>query len=263
MNWDPGFLERSPMFEPLREHAAALSAQPDWPTREAIGALLAVRAPRTRAGAALRLVPPERSGDSYETRLHHRGELQHRERNWHDLFNALAWLAYPRTKAALTAAHSEHPALREGRGPARDALTLFDENGAIVASSDPLLLEDLRAFRWKQLFWSRRERLLEAMRVYVFGHALFEKALNPYVGMTAHALLLAVDAEFMTAPMPTQMRTIDAMSAERVQALATPRDLSPLPLLGMPGWWEGNTAEGFYANERYFRRTRSTRIVPP
>jgi hypothetical protein len=263
MNWGPGFLERSPMFEPLREHAAALSARPDWPTREAIGALLAVRAPSTRAGAALRLVAPSRSDESYETRLHHRGELQHRERNWHDLFNALAWLAYPRTKAALTAAHSEHPALRNGRGRARDALTLFDESGAIVACTDPSLLEDLRAFRWKQLFWSRRERLLEAMRVYVFGHAVFEKALNPYVGMTAHALLLEVDAEFMAAPLPTQMRTVDAMSADRVPTMASPRDLSPLPLLGVPGWWAGNAAERFYDNDQYFRRSRSTRMEPP
>jgi hypothetical protein len=33
------------------------------------------------------------------------GEVPTRSRNWHDWFNALAWLAWPHSKAALNARH--------------------------------------------------------------------------------------------------------------------------------------------------------------
>jgi hypothetical protein len=30
--------------------------------------------------------------------------------------------------------------------------------------------------------------------------------------------------------------------------------LTPLPILGIPGWWPENENESFYANQNYFRR---------
>ena len=262
MEWDSGFLERSPMFEPLRAHGAALSAHAAWPSRAALDRLLAGHGVRTGPGLGLRLVDPSAGREAYESRVYRAGELQHREGDWHDLFNVLAWLAYPETKAALNAAHEmSMGALRAGpgRGRRRDALTVFDESGAIVASSDASLLEDVRAFRWKRLFWERRERVRASMRVYVFGHAVFEKALNPYVGMTAHALLIEVDDALIASPLQSQIETVDAVAAARIAAVASPRELSPLPLLGVPGWWAENAREDFYDNESYFRPGRAPR----
>jgi len=34
------------------------------------------------------------------------------------------------------------------------------------------------------------------------------------------------------------------------------RSLSPLPILGIPGWWAGNEDPRFYENKSYFRKKR-------
>ncbi|MBT7427724.1 MAG: DUF3025 domain-containing protein, partial [Betaproteobacteria bacterium] len=34
------------------------------------------------------------------------------------------------------------------------------------------------------------------------------------------------------------------------------RSLSPLPILGIPGWWAGNEDPSFYENKSYFRKKR-------
>lgn len=264
MDWDPAFLDRSPMLEPLREHAAALRLNPDWPTRDALQALLRARGAAIADGTPVRLVG-DAGAEPYETRLRLRGEMPVRDRDWHDLFSVLVWLTYPNTKAALNDAH--HAGLRAsaaeealgGRGALRDALTLFDENGAIVVSSDPALFDDLRAFRWKRLFGERRERVRTAMKVYVFGHALLEKALRPYVGMTAHAILLPVAAAHFAQPPRLELESIDALAAQAVRALRTPQSLSPLPVLGVPGWWQANEDPAFYDNAAYFREGRKSR----
>jgi hypothetical protein len=138
----------------------------------------------------------------------------------------------------------------------RDALTVFDESGAIAVSSDADLLQDMQAFRWKRLFWERRDRVRACMRVHLFGHALFEKALHPYVGMTAHALLLPVSQGLIEAPAERLVEAVDAAAAAQVCAMKTPQALSPLPLLGVPGWWADNAAAAFYDDERHFRPGR-------
>ena len=35
------------------------------------------------------------------------------------------------------------------------------------------------------------------------------------------------------------------------------REFSPLPVLGVPGWWGGNEEEGFYENTAHFRPGRN------
>ena len=265
MHWDPAFLDRSPMLEPLRGRAAALRLHREWPTRDALQALLRAHAVATADGTPLRLVD-DAGSEPYETRVRLRGEMHLRERDWHDFFGLLVWLTYPKTKAALNDAHHARlhasvPTAEAGapRGAVRDALTVFDESGAIVVSSDAGLLEDLRAFRWKRLFVERRDAVRAAMRVHVFGHAVLEKALRPYVGMTAHALLLPVPAEHFAQPPACQIETVDALAAAAVGAMASPRSLSPLPLLGVPGWWGDNEDPAFYDNAAYFRAGRRSR----
>jgi hypothetical protein len=261
LQWDPGFLERSPMLEPLRARAATLSSAEDWPDASAVEALLSGRAVSTAAGLPLRLVA-ETGREPYENRIRERGEMHYRDRDWHDLLNALVWLTYPRTKAALNDAQSaasrsaETPARVSQRGARCDALTLFDENGAIVVSTEPTLLDDLRCFRWKQLFWKRRSEVERSLRVFVFGHALLHKALAPYVGMTAHALLLSVGEDFVAHDSIAQTAAVDLLAPEAVAQIATPRALTPLPVLGIPGWWADNAHEAFYDNVAYFRPGR-------
>ena len=114
--------------------------------------------------------------------------MQTRPDSLHDLFNALAWLAFPRTKARINAMHAaEIP--REGgkRGRLRDLLTILDEGGAMVCAPPPLAAL-VRDFRWKELFWERREETLRSMKVHVLGHAILEQALEPRPGITCKVI---------------------------------------------------------------------------
>jgi hypothetical protein len=272
MTWDPRFLERSPMMWPLSRSAESLASCAEWPQRCALEPLLREAGITNARGVPLRLVAPGSGARGrYEQRVHDSGELELREGEWHDLFNVLAWLAYPRTKATLNARHLEAAAQEEreqsllatptgarNRGRVQDALTVFDESGAIFVSTDQALVEDLRGFRWKSLFWEKRERVRAAVRVCVFGHAMFEKALDPYVGLTAHALPLLVGDDVMREPPQRQLALIDELASARVAdpQFDTPQSLAPLPLLGVPGWWPDNEREAFYDDTSYFRPGR-------
>jgi hypothetical protein len=265
MNWDPLFGTRSAMLSAIGAHAAALSRLAAWPSREALQSLVDSEGVANARGAPLRLVAPSREiRESYEARVYGRGELEFREDEWHDVFNVLAWLAFPKTKSALNRRHVEAARAEVAQGPGanrgrvRDALTLFDESGALFACADADLVEALRAFRWKRLFRERRERFRESVRVHLVGHGLMEKALAPYVGLTAHALPLLVPQAIIEAEPGRQRAALDALAAEVIlgEAFSSPRTLAPLPVLGVPGWWDENEREAFYENTAYFRPGR-------
>ncbi|HZN86946.1 MAG TPA: DUF3025 domain-containing protein [Burkholderiales bacterium] len=195
-------------------------------------------------------MPPAGGGPTYEMQLFETGQVQTRAGNRHDLFNALCWLAFPRTKARVNALHAaEIP--REGgkRGRLRDLLTIFDEGGALVLCADEGLNALVRECRWKELFWDRRERVRAAMRFAVLGHAVLEQALEPWPGITCKALFV------------DPARDADAQAAAWLGALpagASPRLLAPLPVFGYPGWLPASAEAGFYDEARYFRPLRET-----
>ena len=251
-----------PIYDPIRPGLERLAREADWPGAERLN-LLAQElgpAPRTASGKPVRFVAPRPEDANYELRVHARGEVATRPRNWHDLFNALAWLAFPRTKSALNARHAAQIP-REGgrRGPLRDLLTIFDEGGAIVAFADPALAELVRAFRWRELFWERRTRVLQALRFVVVGHAVLDQARQPWPGITCKVLFVPV-AESQLRIAPVQLLAhLDRAAAQWLQAVAgecSPRALAPLPVFGYPGWLPGNEREAFYADTRYFRPCR-------
>ena len=196
----------------------------------------------------MRFVPPVASSPSYEMRIFESGCVATRPDNLHDWFNALVWLALPRTKARINAMHAaEMP--REGgrRGRLRDMLTIFDEGGALVVSDDPQLIGLVREMRWRDLFWNNREKLRHAMRFAVLGHAVLEQALEPWPGITCKALFVS------------PARSLDEQAAAWLAACgphATPKDLAPLPVFGYPGWLPASGNAEFYADERYFRPAR-------
>jgi hypothetical protein len=265
MEWDPHFLARSPMFEPLRTHAPEFFPA-QWPGLPALQGLLDQREPpvRVASGAPLRLVPQVgkagRPELRYEERIYRRGELQVRAHNWHDLFNVLVWLTFPRAKAALNAKHhaafERRAATAPNRGPVEDALTLFDEGGVIVAATSRELLDLLRAYAWRELFWRCRGAVAANMRFFLFGHALYEKALRPFAGITGRGLCFDVDKDFLQVPAAVRLAELDARVTAHIGApdrLTTTRDLAPVPILGVPGWCAENEVEAYYDNTDYFR----------
>jgi hypothetical protein len=200
---------------------------------------------RTEGGRRVRFVPPAGKRGAYELRVHETGEIETRAESLHDWFNALCWLAFPRTKARINAMHAAViPKERGRRGRLRDLLTILDEGGAIVLCADVELNSLVREFRWKELFCAERERVRQAMRFVVLGHAVLEQALEPWPGITCKALFArpGEDADQAAA----------AWLASRSEG-ASPRDLAPLPVFGYPGWADNERRE-FYDDERYFRQ---------
>lgn len=263
MSWIPNFLDASPLFEPLRPAASGLEQLEHWPDIAELELLRAHKSIVTKSGKPIRFVThetsPQEFARQYEPRIYLTGEVQTRMQNWHDLFNALAWLTFPRAKAALNQTHyqamlpgkREPGRTRSQRGPLRDAATLFDESGVVVASADAELSALLRNFEWKELFWRRRSAVLARMKFFIFGHGLYEKALNPYVGMTGKALVVDVEQCFFNQTLPAQLHAIDLMLEQHWRASAAA--LTPLPLLGYPGWSADNAEEFYYDNQNYFR----------
>lgn len=252
------------MLAVLRTAARRLAGD-DWPALSRLQEIITGAGIGTASGLPLRLVSPVAgAGASYEQRLYVRGELEFRERNWHDLFNVLVWLTFPCAKAALNARH--HAALPAGkaggRGPVRDALTLFDESGVIVLSADAELLGMIREFRWKPLFQGRRAAVITGMEFLPFGHALCEKALAPYKGITGRALLFGADRDLLGLPPAERLTQVDRRLALLIadpQALQHTHELAPLPVLGVPGWCVDNEQPAYYDDRDHFRPGRMGR----
>ena len=236
-----------PAFDAVRPWFARLQAL-GGPSLANLNQLARAAALRTESDRPVRFVAPSASDRYYEAHVFESGCVQTRPESRHDLFNALAWLAFPRTKARINAMHAEQIPLESGRrGRLRDLLTIFDEGGAIVRCNDAALIAMVRDFRWRELFWEHRDDVVRSMHCLVLGHAVLEMALEPWPGIACKALFVAdgVDA--------------DAQAAAWLRALpaaATPRELAPLPIFGFPGWDSANRKVGYYEDQRYFRPFR-------
>ena len=257
----------TPPFDALREPLGQLITEPAMPGIARLNEI-AVGIKNFR-GQPIRFVANEDATNAphYETRIAESGEIATRE-NWHDFFNAMSWLTFPKAKGAISEMHAQLLSTRgeselRARSTPRDVLTLFDEGGMVVVSSDESLLDLVRRFEWKSLFVDRREDVMLCMRFYLFGHSMLEKALDPYVGVTAKGILFVVDDAFLQLEHPSQIRDIDhraAMWLMEKANLSSSKNFSPLPWLGVPGWWNANESSAFYDNAQYFRGGRMSEL---
>jgi hypothetical protein len=264
--WDRDALARSPWFASVRPLLERLPAA-KFPTVEDLNALACGRGVLSGGDAPLAFVLPAPGATlaarDYEERIFRTGEVATRPGSRHDLFNALAWLAFPRTKAVLNRIHHDELVRRPAsgaRGTARDVVTLFDEGGVIVGCAEPSLARLVEGFRWKELFWARRVDTIAMMRFFVFGHAILERALAPYKGVTAKALVLEVAPEALALSSAALADLLDGRAAEHFAqpgALASTRALHPLPVLGIPGWAPENEDPAFYDDTEVFRPGRT------
>lgn len=161
--------------------------------------------------------------------------------NTHDLLNGLIWLSYPRTKRRLNALQAGEIArlgTTGARGALRDALTVFDENAALLQAPAELV-DALRAHDWHTVFVTQR-KLWDQAHLILFGHALLEKLLQPRKAITAHVWL-------------TDELTDDSVAASLSPERLTTKPFLPLPVLGVPGWWHLNEDPAFYADALVFR----------
>lgn len=233
-------------------------AQPWLAPYRADGETAAQAACRTSVAAALQAVKPAPvpdfvrqdslpAGQAYETHIFRTRTVPTRD-NLHDFFNGLVWLAFPQAKRrlnALQAAEIARTGIGATRGPLRDALTLFDENGAVL-DAPAALWKALVARDWPALFVTQRALWSEA-RLLVFGHALLEKLVAPRKAATAHVLLRLPGAD----------RSAALGDAELARSLSPQRlaqkPFVPLPVLGIPGWCADNVSAEYYDDPKVFR----------
>lgn len=215
-------------------------------------------------GQAIRFVPQAAlpPDTAYEEFIGATGCVPTRE-NLHDFFNGLVWQSFPLIKRelnALQAAQIAAAGVGKSRGPARDAATIFDENAALLVVRDlaagHALVEGLRAHRWHDSLHVQRGRFEADAQVWLFGHALMEKLVAPRKAITAHTrVLFAPDAWFALA-WEDRRAWIDMQVAAQLctEGLRT-AGFTPLPVLGVPGWWAGQD-DAFYLDETVFRPKR-------
>ena len=254
---------------------------------EGLNQAAAARDVRNASGRQIRFIASPNSGMpkpcaiNYEAGIADCGAVPTRTRGvvaWHDYFNALVWLMFPLTKAAINqrqAAVIAAEGISGTRGSLRDALTLFDESAVLFVSPDASQYDDLKEFRWSRLFVERRAEFAARTHCVVFGHALLQKLLNPYKAICGHCVGLNGTLSDPASADPLRRRgsQSDITPDEHSQALTIAdmdsrlarwivqrsfgkQMLTPLPVLGVPGWWRANESPEFYNDPDVFRRPR-------
>ncbi|MGV3742997.1 MAG: DUF3025 domain-containing protein [Burkholderiaceae bacterium] len=253
---------QQPWLISLRSVADVIASAPDW--RAALNAAAAEKALCNHRGLPLRFVPQEElpAGMAYEAFISQTGCVPTRE-NLHDFFNALVWLNYPHIKVQLNALQAAEIESASGfigkaarRGKVRDAATIFDENAALLVTCDASLIDSLRAHHWQEVFVTRRAEFQQRCEVRLFGHALMEKLVRPYKAITAHAWVVMADHSFFALDAVQKQRWIDSVVADQLKADLQTSGFTPLPVLGVPGWSQGQD-EAYYSDTAVFRPKRS------
>lgn len=215
-------------------------------------------------GQPVRFVPqadlPE--GTAYEEFIGATGCVPTRD-NLHDFFNGLVWQTFPLIKRELNALQAAQIALAgvgKSRGPARDAATIFDENAALLVVRDGhegrALVDALRSHQWLEALWNRREMFGRDAELWLFGHALMEKLVAPRKAITAHTRVVYVGDGYFGLDAPGRRSMVDRIvTAQLKEEGLTNACFTPLPVLGVPGWWRGQD-EAFYADATVFRPKR-------
>ena len=206
------------------------------------------------SGMGLQFVPQAAlpAGEAYEAFIFRARQVPTRD-GPHDFFNGLCWLQFPVIKTRLNqlqAAQIAASGIQPARGPARDAVTIFDENAAFFQGPD-VLWDAMAAKDWHALFVTHRRRWRQAQLV-LFGHALLMKLGSPRKPITAHV--------YRACAASNSVADLDAWMAADLSAekLAT-KPFAHLPVLGFPGWWPGNEDAVFYADATVFRLARHER----
>lgn len=254
---------QQPWLAPWRAEAPGLLAQLNagQSVAEALNALNARSAFNgTLWRAPVRFVAQSElpAGQAYEQFIFETRQVPTRE-NLHDLFNGLCWLQFPQTKCRLNALQAAQIAVGgvlPTRGAVRDALTVFDENAALLMAPQPIW-EALQARQWQRLFIELRPLWREAQLV-LFGHALLEKLAHPRKPITAHVYLGMPDTLTVSEPCALEslgsLGCLDRWVASDLSAgKLAGKPFAPLQVLGVPGWWADNENFSFYDDSDIFR----------
>jgi hypothetical protein len=256
-----------PWLQPIASIAKPIVMAENW--RAATNQAAAAAGISNASGMPIQFVFQQMlpAGVAYESFIFDTGQVPTRE-NLHDFFNALIWLAYPAVKQRLNKLQADEIAEASatpvrasgsmGRGKLRDAATIFDENAAFFVSESEEILEGLRSHEWEKVFLEQRHFFESRCEVLLFGHALLEKLVVPFKGITAHACCFHVGRDYFHMAPPARREKISSILVARSLGRGLNRSIfNALPVAGVPGWWEGQTKD-FYLDKSVFRpKTRN------
>ena len=261
-HWTTEFAEQG-CFNDINQ-LAAFDEWTQWPSCGALDSLLPYEVMNNN-NKPIRFVEQASSKDynavEYETYIYETGKVPTRKQSWHDVFGALVWSLFPKTKALINELHYKDIKTSDAksRSPLRNALTLFDECGVVLVTKNTQLLDALKNHQWHTAFIEMRDcwgqKSEEGVAAYQFGHANYEMLTKPFEGLTGKWLVIDSSAEILSLPKNVQYRLLDDRLAAKIAAgaLNTNEHLLPLTLLGVPGWYDKNEQFAFYDNTDYFR----------
>ncbi|MBS0287180.1 MAG: DUF3025 domain-containing protein [Proteobacteria bacterium] len=249
--WNPYFYKHFQGYASILVMAKHFGQLSDWPSVENYNHFARLSNPTAH------LFFKEQLKDMvYLWEIYHQQHIPTRVGCWHDFFNNLTWLAFPKLKGAIVHKMCQEP-LTHQRTTLQNTLAHFDECGIVICASNEKIFELIKTFQWKALF-CQPSNLLHCLPVLI-GHGIMEKSLVPFIGMTAKAVFLPVDESFFKLTTVQQIAYVDEHMGTFILSNAFPhypKALHPFPLLGWPGWYEPNKEAGFYDNDQYFRKGR-------
>lgn len=210
-------------------------------------------------------------GMAYERFIYQQHKIPTRN-NLHDWFGACVWSVFPKTKALLNAKHIAHMNDDNTRNRLRDTITVFDENGAILVISNEKIGHHIACaltnFDWQQCLIDHRPywhnpnspKDSDKAKIFIFGHALLEQLITPRKPLCSHTLIVSVPPLFFGLTKDKQHTFLDDCLSHRLEQLlqdgVTPKQLNPLPILGVPHFWQENQQPQFYQDTFVFRKGR-------
>ncbi|KNC67525.1 DUF3025 domain-containing protein [Pseudoalteromonas ardens] len=256
-HWHADLFNQAP-FEHLEE-LFALSHHSDWPSFT----WLNEQKDSTQSRDIVFTPNSELESETlyYEEIIAHTHRIPTRENNWHDFFGALIWCLFPQTKSLLNRLHMQEIAEHglKQRSKKRNALTLFDECGVVLAIPDLSWQSALRAHQWQEIFYEYGAMWHHNLLPFTFGHANYEMLTKPFIGLTGKVVCVEVDEAFYHLPLQLQYRHLDQKLVNMIEhqgLLDNNQQMSPLPLLGIPQWYQGQQDLAFYSDTDYFRPKR-------
>lgn|GEM_PF-2949825 len=145
--WDSQFGNLHTDFRFIIEAFEQLPPLQDFPDQRCLSQCAMSLGIKTATGVPIQFIPAKprprgaarrrrKDEHDYELRIFNHGEVSTRSRNWHDFFNALVWMTYPATKAALNARQIAARVPGIVRTREQDRLTMFDEGGVITVVAE-------------------------------------------------------------------------------------------------------------------------------
>ncbi|MFT6834605.1 MAG: hypothetical protein ACJA0H_000636 [Francisellaceae bacterium] len=260
--WNNNFYLKSSFFNFCESFHHEFKKFNNWPTLIELSNILSSYKIYTHSlkkliPCAQEVFDEEYSTLGYEDIIYEKGLIPTRENNWHDFFNILSWLTFPKSKSLLNDWQYSENQNKSGknRTPLQNIITHFDECGMIILTDKPKLLELIYKHQWEEFFCQNKSLLESNIKFLTIGHSVSERLLSPYIGLTTKCLMFVVESDELACPNNQLVSLADDLCSKYLELnknnLNT-KSLQPFPMLGVTEIIKNNNFQ-YIQNQQYFR----------